>query len=366
LSNRDYENAIKSFLFVVKEYVNTDNFLPAQLGIIKAREAKVKESFPINKDSVKYLVNEYKQFGKKYAGQSLEGDAIYNASLLSAYYLHDLDSAVANLNSLVSNNRLSFQLKAQAKMSLGDIYLLKNEPWESTLLYSQVEKAQHETTIGYEAKLRNAKLWYYQGDFRLALEHLDILKQATTREIANDALDLSVRIKENTVVDSLSLDLKQFAHIELLLFQEQVAEASHQLDSLQRGKVLMTVTEAFEKGYPVKNKSDEYVWVALKTSNNQLLDDIYWLKSKLLLRQGKFEEAIQQLQKIVDQFGNDVLADDAYFTQADIYEHQLKNTTKAMELYQNFLTRFPGSVYVVEARKRFRVLRGDFSENANP
>jgi outer membrane protein assembly factor BamD (BamD/ComL family) len=89
------------------------------------------------------------------------------------------------------------------------------------------------------------------------------------------------------------------------------------------------------------------------------------LKAKLLLRQGKFDESIQQLQKILDLFGNGVLADDAFFMQADIYEHQFKNTTKAMELYHDFLTKFPGSVYVAEARKRFRLLRGDFS-NPNP
>lgn len=370
LNNKDYENAIKAFLFVTKEYPNTDNFLPAQLGIIKAREAKVKESYPVNKDSVRYLVSEYKQFGKRHAGQSLEGDAIYNASLLSAYYLNELDTAVASLTSLIANNRISIHLRSQAKMSLGDIYLLKNEPWESTLLYSQVEKSQHEAPLGYEAKLRNAKLWYYQGDFRLALEHLDILKQATTREIANDALELSLRIKENTMDDSLAFELKQFAHIELLLFQEQLANAARQLNLLEQDKVLMKQSEAFLYGFIDANTlvetEGDYIWVALpkKNVNHELLDDIYWMKAKLLLKQGKFDESLLQLQKILDQFGTGVLADDAYFMQADIYENQLKNPTKAMELYREFLTKYPGSVYIAEARKRFRVLRGDFS-NAN-
>jgi len=76
--------------------------------------------------------------------------------------------------------------------------MLKEEPWEATLLYSQVEKNQRDAPLGYEAKLRNAKLSYYKGEFRLAQEHLDILKQATTRENCNDAMDLSMRIKENT------------------------------------------------------------------------------------------------------------------------------------------------------------------------
>ena len=78
-----------------------------------------------------------------------------------------------------------------------------------------MEKTQKENPVGYEAKLRNAKLSYYKGDFRLAQEHLDILKQATTREIANDALELSMRIKENIAFDSVGAALKEYASIEL-------------------------------------------------------------------------------------------------------------------------------------------------------
>ena len=37
---------------------------------------------------------------------------------------------------------------------------------------------------------------------------------------------------------------------------------------------------------------------------------------------------------------------------------------KAMEIYREFLTKFPGSVYAAEARKRFRTLRGDFIPEA--
>jgi TolA-binding protein len=35
---------------------------------------------------------------------------------------------------------------------------------------------------------------------------------------------------------------------------------------------------------------------------------------------------------------------------------------RAKELYQQILTEFPGSLYAVEARKRFRQLRGDTIE----
>jgi tetratricopeptide (TPR) repeat protein len=317
------------------EQVRTENYLPAELGIIKAREAKVKKTFPVNRDSVRYLIGEYRKFKNRNSGNANSDEADLSASMLHAYYLDELDSAVIDLSALVINPKISAQLKAQAKINLGDIYLLKGEPWESTLLYSQVEKSQHESPLGYEAKLRNAKLWYFNGEFKLAEEHLNILKQATTREIANDAMDLSMRIKENITFDTTGAALKEFSHIELLVYQNKLDEAVKKLEDF---------------------KSE---------TSPGIIDDVYWLEANLLMKEGKFVESIAKLQKILNEFGEDILADDAYFLQGDIYEHQLKNKNKAMEIYREFLNKYPGSVYAAEARKRYRVLRGDFADTPN-
>jgi TolA-binding protein len=83
------------------------------------------------------------------------------------------------------------------------------------------------------------------------------------------------------------------------------------------------------------------------------------------MKMGDFDTSLGLLQNILDQYPDDILADDAYFLQGEIYERHLKNLTKAMEIYREFLTRYPGSVYAAEARKRFRLLRGDF-EPTNP
>jgi predicted Zn-dependent protease len=333
LNNQDYDNADKSFTYVMKEYANTENYLPARLGQIRAREAKVKRKYPVNRDSIRYLLTEYESFISKYPENTNAHEAQLNEASLFAYYLDEKDSAINKLNRLIQNQRASLYLKSKAKLELGDIYLLKEEPWESTLLYSQVERMQKDAPIGYEAKLKNAKLSYFKGEFALAQEHLDILKQATTREIANDAMDLSMRINENLGYDSTGGDLKNYASIELLLQQNKTEEAMQQL-----------------KGF-VDNQSN---------ATSPMLDDFYWLEANLEMKQGHFDEAIAQLQKIIDNFGDDILADDAFFLQGDIYQNQLKNKDKAMEIYHDFLTKYPGSVYVAEARKRYRMLRGDF------
>lgn len=356
MNNLDYDNAEKAFLFVIKDFDNTPNYLPARLGLIHAREAKVKRSFPVNNDSVRYLIKEYQLFRKKYPDQPSSYEATINEAGLHAQYLNEKDSAIAELNDVIANQRVSPLLKAKAKIDLGDIYLLNEMPWESTLLYSQVEKSQREASLGYEAKLRNAKLSYFKGDFLLAQAHLDILKQATTREIANDAMELSMRIKENTTFDTTGAALKEYASIELLLYQNRLKEALAKMEAFKGERIITDVQEALEKKLRV---GDTLRTTGMTTS--MILDDVYWLEANLRLKMGELEAAILLLQRIDKEFSEDILADDAYFLRADIYDRLVKNKEKAMELYREFLNRFPGSVYAAEARKRFRNLRGDFT-----
>jgi tetratricopeptide (TPR) repeat protein len=341
--NDDFESAIKSYRYVVKEYPEGPYYLQAQLGLMRTREERVRKTYPVNTDSVKNLISDYQKFILQYPDNVNSLEAQRSEAILFATYLDEKDKAVELLNVLIANPRTSLQLRSKAKLDLGDIYLLKGESWESTLLYSQVEKSLQESPVGYEAKLKNAKLSYYKGDFRLAQEHLDILKQATTREIANDAMDLSMRIKENIASDSAGEALKEYAKIELLLYQNKTEQA---LSSLK----------ALKEGYVVSDSTSKTTF-----SNYTILDDAYWLEANIRMQRGEFQNAIKLLQQIMDEYSDDILVDDAYFLQGEIYERQLNDKDKAMEIYRDFLTKYPGSVYAAEARKRFRTLRGDFA-----
>jgi len=99
--------------------------------------------------------------------------------------------------------------------------------------------------------------------------------------------------------------------------------------------------------------------------NQTILDDTYWLEANIRMKRGEFQKSVDLLQKILKEYPDDVLADDAYFLEGEIYERQLKNKERAMEIYREFLNKYPGSVFAAEARKRFRQLRGDF-EQPNP
>ncbi|WP_018341831.1 tetratricopeptide repeat protein [Cytophaga aurantiaca] len=330
LENKDYDAAAMCYQFIADTYKDSYAYTVARRMLIQTREEQIKNTFPVEKSKIVGLINDYNQLIKENGRTAYTLESLRNMALLHAFYLDKKDTAIVILQSLIENPYTENRLRGKAKIDLGDIYLLTGEPWESTLLYSQVEKDFKEDPLGHEAKLRNAKLYYYRGEFLLAQEQLDVLKLATTREISNDAIQMSVFITENSGLDSTTDALRDYSAIELLIFQRKYNEA-------------LVASNMLLMAYP----------------HHELTDDVYWLQATILRQTGKPTEALEMLKKISTGYADDLLGDDALFTSAQIYEFDLKDNAKAMQLYQDFLVKYTNSVYVVEARKRYRILRGD-------
>ncbi|MFZ9981207.1 MAG: tetratricopeptide repeat protein [Cyclobacteriaceae bacterium] len=369
-NNQDYEIAGRCYEFIIKEFPRSDVYLNARLGFIRSSEARVKKKFPINTDSVRIVIAQYQSFRRQFPDNIISFEAQINSARLFAFYLNQLDSASSLLDELVSNARANAAVRARARLELGDIYLIRNEPWEATLLFSQVEKMQKDSPLGYEAKLRNAKLSYFRGDFALAEEHLDILEKATSREIANDALDLSLKISENTMADSLGYALRVYAAAELLLYQNKREEALQILNLIKSEKKpakvhISTVISSILETELFQRKQDGdtlIITLSGEILNKPITDDVYWLEAGIRRKAGQFTIAADLLKRISDEYPLDILADDAFFTRAEIIEQDILDKESAKELYRQFLVTFPGSVYTAEARKRYRQLRGDFNQ----
>jgi len=137
-------------------------------------------------------------------------------------------------------------------------------------------------------------------------------------------------IKDNTITDTSDVVLKKYAGIELLLFQNKREQA---IDSL------------------ISMYSD--------FNGHSLTDEILWLLADTYMITGEFEKAIENLEEIASVFPEDILGDDALFRIGEIYELHLENFEKAQSVYQDFMITYPGSIYIAEARKRYRILRGD-------
>jgi tetratricopeptide (TPR) repeat protein len=255
---------------------------------------------------------------------------ILNLAHLEAFYLGETDKAAELLLQAINIPKVSLASQAECKLELADIYLFSDEQWEATLLYSQVEKTFKNEPLGHEAKFRNARLSFYIGEFGWALAQLDVLKAATSKLIANDALALSLLISDNIEEDSLTVPLSMYAKADLLEFRNHDSESMVILDSIS---VL----------FPM----------------HAIADNVLFKKADIQSKNGKFDLAATSYSVIIDKYPFDLLADDAMYNLAGLYENQLNNKAKAMELYEKILTQFPGSLYVVDARKHFRALRND-------
>lgn len=329
--NADYKTAEKAFNYIINDYPESPSSRLAKKYVLLSEEEVVKASYPVDTAAVRELIAKYEAFKGQSRDLFTALDAQRRKALLHAFYLNEIPESIEILTDLVSQPVGKHRIIAESKMDLADIYLLDKQPWESILLYAQVERMFKDEPLGYEAKLKSAKLSYFKGEFELAQGHLDILKLATSREIANDALNLSILIKNNTVFDSTDVVMQEYANIELLLFQNQKQEALAALDQMVE-----------------------------KYSGHSIVDEVYFLKAKTYRELGEAGKAIEALNKINEGFYFEILGDDALFLTAVIHEDDLKDPEKSMELYTELLKKFPGSIFVSEARKRFRELRGDF------
>lgn len=329
-ANRNYEAAVEIYEYITTNFQDSKAYSSAQRRLINAREEIVKSKYPIDTLEIKQLIADYEELIALTGHHSHSGENIRNIALLRAFYLNQIDSGIALLEKAIAYPRADRLVVAKSKLNLGDLYLLKGEPWESTLLYSQVEKEHKMSSIGYEAKLKNAQLSYFKGEFQLAQDHLDVLKLATSREIANDAMDLSILIQDNTGLDTSTDAMEAYAQVELELFKKNYGEALAMLDS-----------------------------IPVQFPFHSLTDEIHYLKSKIYMEINEFDAALRELSAIQEHFPNDLYGDDAFYFAGVLYEEQLGKEEKAMEMYKKILFDYSGSIYAVDARKRFRRLRGD-------
>lgn len=329
--NQEYKTAQKAFDYVLKEFPDSPSKNLAQRYVLLADEEVVKQTYPVDTTAIRSLIVKYDAYKENLRDVFNIIDANRRVAHLHAFYLNEIPKAIEILTENVNQPVGKHRVIAESKMDLADIYLLNEEPWESILLYAQVERMFKDEPLGYEAKLKSAKLSYFKGEFELAQSHLDILKLATSREIANDALNLSILIKNNTVFDSTDVVMQEYANIELQLFQNQKNEA------------IVALNQMIEK-YP----------------KHSIIDEVYFLMAKTERELGHFDKALAALGVINQTHYFEILGDDALFLTGVILEDDLKDKEKAMDVYLQLLEKYKGSIFVSEARKRLRELRGDF------
>lgn len=329
VNNEAYETAVDALNYLVAKGPENRFYVPAKIDLIGAKTKLLAEE-KLDSKEVAALEIEYQTLLQEFGKNSRTAFAMRKLANLQAFHMDKLKEAEALLEELLEIPGLTPQVIAQTKLELGDIYILTGEIWEANLLYAQVEKRFANEPIGQEAKFRNGKLSYYQGDFTWAKAQLDVLKSSTSQLIANDALNLSLLITDNLQNETDSAALRMYAKADMLI-------------SIGKDDAAVRILDSIDSKYP----------------GHSLTDDILMSRARIFIKQADYAGAAASLQKIIDNYSFDLWADDAIFTLADIFETKLHQPEKARQLYQRIITDFPGSLYVIEARKRFRNLRGD-------
>lgn len=330
LSNENYSVAEKCYQYVIGKGKENPYYDIANIEKLNANYLQLTAQNNPSSVDVTSLDVQLELAVTQYGVSNLSLPLIKKSAYLKAYYLNKPQEAIQTLENVITQYGFDKNVTAEIKLDLGDMNLLVGNIWDASLLYSQVEKDFKYEIVGQDAKFRNAKLSFYASDFKWAKSQCDVLKGATSKVIANDALDLSLVITDAIGIDTNVVPLSMFASAELLIIQHQYDKAIARLDS---------INSLF--------------------SEHTLGDDIYYKKAEIYKRTNRYPEAAKMYQNIVEFFPSELYGDDALFKEAELYERNLNDKNKAKELYQEMLTKYPGSIYVVEARKRFRELRGD-------
>ncbi|MBL4604295.1 MAG: tetratricopeptide repeat protein [Flavobacteriaceae bacterium] len=315
----DYNAAKNAFSFLLKNTNFIDEKLNAELYLLKI-EIGLKE---------KNIVSRFEKTLAKYGVNKTTIPVQITYAEFLTFTKNEPEKAQYILENALNFSKSKFQ-KARIKLKLGEVLVFTERFNKALIYFSQVQTQLKNHPLSQEARYKVAQTSYYKGDFKWAKAQLKILKGSTTQLIANDAVDLFLLISNNGPRDSIPSGLKDFAKADLLAYQNRNIEAIAIYSSL------------------LKNFQGQ-----------EIEDETLFYQAKIFVKESQYENAVTNLIKLVDIDEEGVLVDDAYYLLAEIYRKHIKNLEKASEYYQKIIFEKASSIYLVDARKKFRELRGD-------
>ena len=323
LEDNNIETAQEIFEYI-SENSNDDIIkLNARLNLIDIKLLSIDD---------KYIVEIEKEFNDLmniygYRNQTLQLQVAYSNFL--TFRKNDPTHAVDILKKCLELP-LNARGTAFIKLALGDILVYDQKFNEALIYFSQIQKNLKNDVLGQNARFKVAQTSFYKGDFDWALTQLKVLRGSTSQLIANDAMQLSLLISDNSLEDSTQTALKRYARADLLAYQNKTNEAITELNEI------------------------------LENHKGEKIEDEALLKQgELLENQKDYTAAEFNYKKIIEFYNNGILADDAHFALGELYRNVLDQPEKAKSQYEKIILNYQDSYYSPQARKNFRRLRGD-------
>ncbi len=343
LNNKAYGVAIKCYDEVISYSSNKELVYKAENKRLLTFKNKILNGFEVDNDELLALktnyidlLNQYNSSGNPYAINKRKFEVLKQLADLEAHHLKEYSLAYKHIKEAISLSGVDDSHKGELRLELADILVLQGSIWEASLLYLKLEKQFTNDPIGHEAKFRNARIYYFTGEFDWCQAQLDVLKASTSKLIANDALELSLLITDNYNMDTTVTTMEIFAKADMYKSQYQFDDALIYYDSI------------------INNYK-----------NHSLNDDVLFRKAEMNISKYQYNNAINSLEILLKEYPNSLLIDNSLFMLGDIYEFKIKDLDKAKEYYKSLLFNHSGSLFVIEARKRFRKLAGNTNETIN-
>ena len=328
--NNDFDTAVEAYQYVINKGGNQEYTREARTEMLQVMFRRVELGIDNQLSDYQRLESALTDALQDMGIDAETVDLVRSLAKLKAIYLGKTADAQFLLED-ARTMRLQKATLAAIDIELADVYLMQGNDVDATLTYARVEDNNRNNPVGSEAKLRKAKLAYYIGNFKWAQAQLDALKASVEKLTANDAAYLSLLIEDNTGwSDASDTAMLIYARADLLHYQHNDSVALQLLDS---------ITTAF--------------------ADAPIADEAWFLKAEIFRAKNKIGTAIDAYKVVAERFPDDVLADNANYMLATIYENQLNNKQLAMEHYLKIITDYASSIFVTDARKRYRALRGD-------
>ena len=324
LNNKQFDVAREGYSYIVNKGKSGPYYGQALTGMIKTDYQKLKSANSQDTKAFEKLTKRIDEAYNDINSNDLTKLTLIQADILS-YQLDQSAEAVALLTRTIETVG-GKQDKGELKLKLADIYLHEDEVWEATLLYSQVDKSLKEEPLGHEARFKNAQLRYFIGEYEWAESQLKVLKAATSKLIANDAMTLSLVIKDNLEVDTTGVELNRLARADYRIYQQREDEAIALLDDI------------------------------IATGNEISKPHALFRKGEITEKRQEYEAAEQLFLQIVEQYPDSYMADAALMHAALIEQNELKVKELAKQHYEKLIDEYPTSIYTAQAKKNYRKL----------
>jgi tetratricopeptide (TPR) repeat protein len=252
--------------------------------------------------------------------------SLYRIGMIRFHRFFDLNGAAAAFEKIRSMP-FSSNLVYEGTLGLAEVHTAKNDLAKARAEYTGLTTGapdQYRDQIFF----RLAELDFFEARFDSASAILQRISTNASNDLTNDALQLLYFIQENRGAGQPALT--DFATSELLVRQRKYSEALARFQS-----------------------------VAARYPSSTLADDALMRSGEMELLLNRVDNALVQFRKIVNDMPTSILRDKAQMRIGEVYERRVKNTQKAIEAYEEVLANYPSSLYVEEARKRIRTLRGD-------